>query len=275
MASITRFVSNFFNPPPKTACATVAKKTGAQHVIDYLDSSSGVWDFSRVCELFFSYLHSLPILSDSNRLRSEKISGVFAVTGAALSLPQLVVDIHAWVSSFSHLFSSAKLSEKDPSRQARVTHAAKKALINTSNLGNTFTQALIFFNESKLVNLAKQMPVVNFFFNSTSLLSDGVECVQEAKKVSKYMAKLSKGVPLRKVERWQGKLKLAWMKIAQASSSVAMAVIGLGALAAGVAVTSLPILSSVSLGLLTVWLTSKISSYFYEKILEERRLTAI
>jgi hypothetical protein len=115
------------------------------------------------------------------------------------------------------------------------------------------------------------MPVVNFFFNATSLISDGVESVQECGKVSKYRHKLNTKPLSKRVQRWEGKLNLAWMKLAQATSSVGMAVIGLGTLAAGIALSSAPIASAVSLGLLTVWLTAKISSYFYGQFLQERR----
>lgn len=268
MGSVSQIVESFFSSSPKNLEGRAPQKTSGNHLIEYLETRNGAWDFTRVCDLFFTYCHTLPLLSDAHRLTAKKISGIFSFTGSALSVSQLVNDSYAWGNSVKHFFTSWRISNKNALRNQKISYAAKKALVDSSNLGNTVAQSLTFFHEAKLLNLVKQLPLINFVSCVTSFFSDGVECIQEAFKVSRYEAKLGHRLAYQKVTRLEGKLRLAWMKIAQATASIASAVIGLGALATGVVVTSVPLLSATCLALSTIWLTLKITVYFYDKQLQ-------
>jgi hypothetical protein len=244
------------------------KQGKADLVTGYFETATGTWDLYRGCENIALWVQKCSLLDASQRFLAEKTSQVMSVLGAGLSIPHLFIDGNGLRKSVEQLSLSNQLADTDPLKGEKITEARKQVFVKSMYLGATFTMALNFFHDLKFVDFAKQLPVINFFFNATCLAADSVELVDEVYKVSGYRS--VSGQSAEKMAEIQDKTWLAWVNIVKCVSSVALAVIGLASLTTATAAVNPVLLSTSILGLSTTWLVAKLSSYFYKKTIEER-----
>lgn len=255
----------------KPVALPALKQGKVDRVTGYLETATGTWDLYRAFETISLWAQKCTLLDASQRFLAEKTSQVMSVLGAGLSLPHLLIDGNGLKKSVEQLSLANQLTEADPLRGKKITEAGKQVFVKSMYFGTTFTMALNFFHELKFVDFAKQLPIINFFFNATCLAADSVELVDEVYKVSGYRS--VKGESPEKMAEVQDKAWLAWVNIVKCVSSVALAVIGLASLTTATAAVNPVLLSTSILGLSTTWLVAKISSHFYKQAIEEKYCT--
>lgn len=267
-ASSPGILSHLFTPIP--TAPEPRSKDVYDHVAEYADTAQGAWDVFRFGNHVASFLelHLLP----SNPLNGlvGKVKEVMNGAGIALSIPQIFSDLNAMRHSFTHLFTVQDLPYSDPHRTSKIAQAAKKGFLDTMVFTNSLTQAALFLENAKVfVFEVVHLKIIDGIYNLTSGILDGAELVGECFKLKQYHAPESQPRNSTEAAKLEEKKTLAWLTIAKDVASVALAAIPLGVIAFGVTSGTMAACSTAILTLSAFWLTMKLSSYFYNKIVVE------
>ncbi len=221
------------------------------HSEDYLGTSEGVRDLCDVVSHVFGTLELCTSpLSEMGRL-ATKVKDVFGTTGLALSYPQLISDVNRLRHSVSRLFLSSCVQTMQTAR------AVKDVAMSFLLLVNTGSRAVLFAQNSELLFLAaRQVSRVNIIVSVTSFITDGSDLIRDC---------LEWQVEGKTAERDN----LAFMNVMKNLSSVAASALLLISYAFGVSLTE-PVMLGSMFVLGTVYLVSKISGYFYAKMVVEK-----
>ena len=140
----------------------------------------------------------------------------------------------------------------------------KKTIVDGLSLVNTGTEALGFAHDVKWIDLDKSAVPVSVIYNVTTCILDGWEAADKIQKTDEYFKKTP-------ADYYGLKTRLAQITIAKDVASVAMAAISLLSLLLGALLTDRYMVTPIMLGLSTIYLTARISSFFYEKMIEEEK----
>jgi hypothetical protein len=256
---------DLFTPLPETQAATTRKKDHLDHIADYADSAPGAWDVFRVIDHIFSYIKMVPSLSPSWLEVVGKVKNIASSVGIGLSVPKIITDCNTLRRSLSHALAVQDLPYSDPLRIRKIAQACKKSFIDTVDLTFTFSQAALFVASAKIfIFEARHLRIIDGVGNVTSTISDGAELITEYFKLQHYHS--SEAQQLAKLEE---RKRLSWMIIVKDVASIGGAAIALVGIVFGFAIQSTVWISAAVLVLSTVWLTMKLATYFYNKIIVE------
>ncbi len=263
---------DLFAPIPQTTADR--KKDHLDHVAEYTASSSGAWDLFRVGNHIFSALEIY--LNPSHHLSglASKAREVFNSAGIALSIPQFFSDLNSLRKSITNLWTVQDLPYSDPLRARKIAQAAKQGFMDTNNLTWTGSQITLFLEGAKVITLkAAELSLVDTVNNVTGAIGDTDELLGEYYKLKQYHSPGAQPRNQAEASKLEEKKMLAWINIAKDAASLAAAAITAGIalywLATG-AVITFPV---SLLALSSIWLTMKITSYFYNAVVVEAPLT--
>lgn len=259
---------NLFAPLPDTRVEQ--RKDVFDHVANYADTANGAWDVFRIGNHIFAALEMC--LSPAHHLNGAvgKVKEVFNTAGIGLSIPQLFTDVNNLRRSVKNLFVVPDLPFSDPLRSAKVAQAAKKSFLDSLTLTNTLAQIILFIDNAKIYALkAAHLAAVDGVYNLTSGITDSAEGIGEYFKLKQYHSPESQPRNALEAAKLKEKKTLAWITIAKDVASVALAAIALGTLYFGVAASSVALISFTTLTLSAFWLGTKLTAYFYNKIVVE------
>ena len=261
-------LSHLFAPIP-TAQESRPKDV-LDHVAEYTDTAQGAWDVFRFGNHVASFLELHLAPTHSLNALVSKVKEVFNGAGIALSIPQIISDLNAMRRSFSHFYTVQDLPYSDPHRTSKIAQAAKKGFLDTMVLTNSLTQAALFLENAKVfVYEAVHVKIIDGIYNLTSGILDSAELVGEYFKLKQYHGPESQPRNATEAAKLEEKKTLAWLTIAKDVASIALATIPIGAIAFGVTASTLAACSTAILSLSAFWLTMKLSSYFYNKVVVE------
>ncbi|MBX3718520.1 MAG: hypothetical protein KF898_02590 [Parachlamydiales bacterium] len=263
------FLADLFAPLPEERAPAPVQRDGFDHVATYLDSTTGAWDLFRVIDHALEYVKNIPSLSDGTRELTSKISGAISLSGISLSIPAIFTEANSFRKKVFQFAASQDLPYSDGLRHQKIMQAGKGAVVSGMSLANAISQASLFLNEVKIVNLAELLPTVDFIYQGTSLVTDGAELIEEGYKINSYQSEQPR-TP-RETAELEEKTWLSWMVVIKDVASVATAAIALVGIVFGIAASSMAVVAPLVLVLTSVWLSMKIASYFYARILEDRR----
>jgi hypothetical protein len=267
--SISKLCTGFFSSQHKhtqTNPQQVRSKGVFDHIHDHLMTANGAWDFFRVFDHAVSFLKYLPSLTPNYRDFFNKVSGVMNKAGIALSLPKIIIDVNNVCGSMSSLRHVQTTSPLDPDRDKQIGYAYKKSLVDGMNLVNTTSQISLFLNEVSLISLGKHGVKVDFIYNLSSIVNDTIEFFEEIVKLRDFGSHSTRSES--EETMLQEKKNLSWMKIAKAAPSIMGSALAISSLF--FTLFQAPVLAAVSLGLSACWLTMKLTSMLYEKIIAEK-----
>ncbi len=261
-------IRDLFTPLPETSVSRL--KDPLDHVADYVDTSTGAWDIFRVIENSLAYVKRLPSLAPNALELVEKVKEVAGTMGIGLSIPKIISDFNTFRLGFTNLLATQDLPYSDPLRTRKIAQAAKTTFINSIDFTNTLVQAAQFVDGAKVYLFdAVQLRWLDGANNLTTAISDGSELITECFKLHNYNSPEVQPRNPAEAAKLAEKKTLSWMVVAKDVASVAGAAIALVGIVFGVATQSIAILSISILALSTVWLTMKLATYFYNKIVVE------
>lgn len=264
---------DLFTPIPQTTTAE-RKKDPLDHLADYTASSSGAWDLFRVGNHVFSVLELY--LDPSHHLSglASKAKGVFDSAGIALSIPQILSDLNSLRKSFTNLWTVQDLPYSDPLRARKIAQAAKKGFMDSNNLTFTASQIALFLEGAKVITLtAAHLTLFNTAYNVTGAIGDTDELLGEYYKLKQYHSPGAHPRNQAEATKLEEKKTLAWINIAKDAASLASAAIAAGVALYWLATGVVVVFPVVVLALSSIWLTMKITSYFYNTVVVETPLT--
>ncbi len=270
MSSVSspRIFHDLFTPLPDAQ--TAPQKDYLDHVADYADSSSGAWDVFRFIENGLAYVKFLPTLPENYLEALKKVKDVASAAGMGLCIPKIISDCNNLRRSFSNLLATQDLPYSDPLRTRIIAHAVKKTFTDSVDLTNDVSLAALFIDNAKVfIFEASHLRIFDGVYNLTSVISDGVELITECFKLNNYQSPEMHPRNQAEATKLSERKTLSWMVIAKDVSSIAGSVIALVGIVFGIATQSLAIVSIAALVLGTVWLTTKLAAYFYNKIIVE------
>lgn len=269
--SSNHFFTDLFTPiSPESTEEKKEKKDVLDRVAEYTDTASGARDVFRIGNYIFSVIELT--LSPLNKFAGTvgKIKEVFNAAGIGLSMPQIFSDINSLRGSISDFFRMQNLPYNDSLRERKVAQAAKKSFLDTMNLTGTVTQIILFADNAKIfIFEAVHLRIVDGIFNITGAIVDGAELVGECFKLKQYHSLDVHTQREGEATKLQEKKTLSWLLIAKNVASVALAAISLGVIVSGVAAGNVLAFPVVVLGLSGFWLTMKLATYFYNKVIVE------
>jgi len=272
MASVSRSSGIFhelFTPLPETEVA-VNDKDHIDHIAEYTESAEGSWDVFRVIEHTLAYLKMLPTLPSNWLQMIDKIKEVAGAAGIGLSIPKFISDCNALRRSLGNLFVVQDLPYSDPLRVRKIAHAVKKSFLDTVGLTWTVSQAALFIDSAKVYLFeAAHLRIIDGVNNVTSVISDGAELITEYFKLQNYYSPEAQPRNQAETIKLGQRKQLSWMMIAKNVASLGGTAIALSGIAFGIAIQSIPVITGTVLVLSTAWLTLKLASYFYNKIVVE------
>lgn len=269
------FFYDLFSIGPASHAAT--EPDVLDHVAAYADTAQGSGDLFRIFETAIDWIQKIPLsASPGVEQLLRRIKDTASMSGIALCIPAIITDCNHLRRSFSHFITVQDLPYSDPLRTRKIMQAAKKGFLDVMNLTNNSTQAVLFADRVNLVIFeANQLRVIDGLYNITSIIMDGAELVGEFFKLKFYHS--PEAIPRNPAEmqKLQEKKNLSWMVIAKDTASMGTAGIALIGITSGIAMQSIATVATASLILNTSWLTMKIFSYFYKKIVVEAPLNPI
>ncbi len=267
--SLPRLCTDFFSPLSRTPQDPHVGpgKDFFDHIAAHFTTVNGVWDGFRIVE----YVAALPeyflSLTPARQDFFNQITHVMNRAGIALSVPKIITNIHNLRHSVCQIQQANSISYSHPERSKVIAHAKKGFIINFMNLGNDTAQAAMFLHEVSILKMGKYYPVADGIYNVTSIVNDTIELIDECFKLHHYnsLPALTDG----ETNTIQEKRTLSWMKIAKDLPSIIGSVIAFAAIF--FAALQVPAVAALSLGLSVAWLTMKLTSVFYEKIILEKQ----
>jgi hypothetical protein len=142
------------------------------------------------------------------------------------------------------------------SRSDDFKASAKKAGLDGLSLANTGCDVMYFLDAAKLLNLGRAAPFVGTVFNLTSLVTDGVQLVEECRG--------SDVAAVQDIEQMQKKHRM--VRVARCASSVAMAMLGLISLYVGTVVAA-----GWGFALSVTYLGTSIAHPIYDEVIKEHQ----
>jgi hypothetical protein len=264
---------DLFAPLPETQLAR--EKDPIDRISDYADSSEGTWDVFRVIDLALSYVKFLPSVPAKTLELVEKVKSVASMAGMGLSIPRIIVNCNTLRHSIADLLGVQDLPYNDPFRTRKIAHAIKKFFVDSVDLTSTVAQAALFVDSAKVfIFEASHLRIIDGVYNVTSAISDGVELITECFKLSHYHSSEAQPRNQEEVNKLEERKRLSWMVIVKDIASVAGAGIALVGIVFGIAAQSIFVVSGAVLALSTIWLTMKLATYFYNKIIVEAPTSA-
>jgi hypothetical protein len=266
------FFHDLFTPLPEEPSST-ENRDFFDHVSDYAKTTDGAWDLFRVIEYATEWIQKIPSLtSQGSSALLGRISNVIGTMGMGLSIPAIATDCNHLRSSLARLFTVQDLPYSDPLRSQKITQAVKKGFLDLLGFANDMSQAALFMDRVKVLVLeASQLKVADGIYSGTSIAMDSVDLVSEYFKLQRYHSQEAQ--PRNPIEsaKLEQKKTLAWMTIVKdifsiASSGLAMIAMIFGAAALGVSTANI---AFAGLTLSTVWLVTKMTSHFYNKLVVE------
>jgi hypothetical protein len=255
---------------PLAEAQTAPRKDYLDHVADYADTTSGAWDVFRFIENPLSYVKFLPNIPVNYSLLLEKVRSVASSLGMGLCIPKILSDCNNLRRSFTNLLGTQDLPYSDPLRTRKVAQAAKKTFTDTVDLTNDVSLAALLIDNGKVfIFEASYLRIFDGVYNLTSVISDGVELITECFKLNHYHSPEMHPRNQAEAAKLGERKTLSWIVIAKDVASIGGAAIALVGIVFGIATQSLAIVSIVALVLGTVWLTTKLAAYFYNKIVVE------
>ncbi len=266
-AHLPRWGRDFFTPlqqPYQDAQSSPPKKFW-DHVSQHLLTTNGCRDFYRVFGYALSFFKYLPLRSEQREF-CDKFGSLACKFNVALSIPKTVADANSLKHSLLHLKHIRKHPPKHPERRKISVHAYKNVVFDGMNVGNSIAEDVMFLHDISLFKLGKCYPIAEGIYNITCLIPDSLETIDKIYELRHY-----KGAnPATEGEKavLREKQNLAWLKIAKNLPSITCAVIGIAAMF----FTSLqvPVVAAISMGLSIIWLSFKLTSTFYEKVIGEK-----
>jgi hypothetical protein len=260
---------DLFTPPPETQ-ATTRVKDHVDQIAEYADTAEGSWDVFRVVDHALSYVKMLPSLTPDWLSVVEKVKEVSSSVGIGLSIPKIIADCNALRRSLGDLFVVQDLPYSDPERTRKIAQAAKKSFLDTIGLTWTVSQAALFIDNAKIFLFeTTHLRIIDGINNVTSVISDGAELITEYFKLQHYHSPEAQPRNPAQATKLEQRKQLSWMTIAKDVASIGGAAIALVGIVFGIATQSIPVIAGTFLVLSTVWLTMKLASYFYNKIVVE------
>lgn len=274
MAALTNSSSLFqdlFGVSPQPHA--VVEKDHFDHVSAYIETTQGAWDVFRSFENAIVWAQKLPSLSKAGSELLGRVSEVVSTAGIGLSIPAILSDCNNLRHSLSRLISFQASVYDDPSRTRNIRQAAHKSFLDLLGLMNDSSQAIIFLDRVKIIILeARHLRIVDGVYNSTSVICDGAELVGECFKLNHYNSQAAQGCSTAEANKLAEKKMLAMLIIAKDIVSLASGAIALIGIVFGIATQDIALVAAAGLVLSTAWLTLKITSYFYNKIVVEAPL---
>ncbi len=268
MPTVSNAIQDLFTPIPENPVSRT--KDPLDHVADYVDTSTGAWDIFRVIEHSLAYIKRLPSLDAGAMELVEKVKGVAGSMGIGLSIPKIITDFNTLRRGLTNLFATQDLPYSDPLRTRKIAQAAKTTFINSIDLTNTLVQGAQFVDAAKVYLFdAVQLKWLDGANNLTSAISDGSELITECFKIHNYNSPEVQPRNPAEAAKLAEKKTLSWMIVAKDVASIAGSVLALVGIVFGVATQSIAIVAISALALSTVWLTMKLATYFYNKIVVE------
>jgi hypothetical protein len=217
----------------------------------------------------------LPSLPEAGTTLLNRVSEVVNTAGIGLSIPAIFTDCNNLRHSIANLFTVQDLPYSDPLRSRKITQAVKQGFLDGMALTNDTTQAALFAERVQLLPLEpNQLRTVDGVYNGTSVILDGAELVGEYYKLKSYHSPETQPRNEAEIAKLEEKKTLSWMIIVKDIASIGGSAIALVGILFGVATASIPILVTGGLLLSTTWLTMKLFSYFYNKIVVEAPVEA-
>jgi hypothetical protein len=275
MSSVTTspgILHNIFTPLPEAP--ENRAKDHLDHIAHYADSTEGAWDIFRVIDCTLSYVKLLPSLSANWLEVVGKVKDVASSVGIGLSIPKIISSCNTLRRSFTNLVTVQDLPYSDPLRPRKIALAAKKSFIDSVDLTWALTQAALFIDSAKIFIFKTQH--LRFFEginNVASAISDGAELITEYFKLKHYHSPEAQPRNPAEANKLEERKRLSWMTVAKDAASIGASAIVLVGIAFGVASQSIAVISGAVLALSTVWLTLKLATYFYNKIVVEKPIS--
>lgn len=259
-------IDSLFTPLPETEAVT-NDKDHFDHVADYADSTQGAWDLFRFIDYTFSYVKMLPSISPNWVEVIGKTQEVANTVGIGLSIPKIISDCNNLRHNISRLFIVQDLPYSDPLRSIKISHAVKKSFLDLVDFTNTLSQAALFADNAKaFIFEASYLRIIDGVYNVTSVISDGSELITECFKLKHFHSPEAQPRNQAESTKLEERKKLSWMTIAKDIASIGGAAIALIGIVFEITTQGMALLSGAALLLSSVWLTMKIASYFYNKI---------
>lgn len=230
----------------------------------YPASPQGIRDCFRIIEYAASFFASFPGLNHDSRTYLDKISKVMDTAGIGLSIPRTITDMFNLNNSIRQYRRIRSTVFRDSMQRKVSIHAQKKIFLSGLSLTNTLSQASLFIHQVDLISLGKYIPLADGIYNVTSIVSDGIELVEESFKLQQYNSTIG-GVQTAFLRE---KKTLSYMKIIKATSSIAGSVLAIVAIF--FVAFQMPFVATIILVFDIAWLTMKITGNLYEKILNEK-----
>ena len=205
-----------------------------------------------------------------------KVDSVANTAGIGLSIPKILFDGNTLRHSFIKLLGVQDLPYSDPLRDRKIAQAAKKSFIDAINLTGTLSQAALFLDNAKISRVldAAKTRLVNGIFNGASVISDGADLITECFKLQYFRSPEAQPRNTAESAKLEEKKWLSWMNVVKDVASIAGAALALVGIVFGIVTQSVPIIVA-GLVLNTVWLTMKLATYFYNKIIVEAPISPL
>lgn len=270
MTTATTF-SSFFSPISQEVHDALPRtsqpKTLSDHIGSHFFTLNGAWDAARIIEYLASIGKCIPMPAERKEF-FDRVSSLMSKCGNFLSIPRIVADVHFLKNSARHIKQVNNLPADQPERHNIAAHAKMNVVVSTMNLVNDASQAVIFLNDTSIIKLGKGLPVAEGVYNVSSIVNDTIELLRESYKVHDYNS-----TPAANEEQrvsLNEKRTLSWLNIAKAVPSIVGSVLAIAAIF--FAALQAPVFAVISLGLSVAWLTMKLVSTFYEKIITDRQI---
>ncbi|HSW87326.1 MAG TPA: hypothetical protein VLG49_07515 [Rhabdochlamydiaceae bacterium] len=262
-------MSNLFGIPPlhmlgiypngtstaslEAKCTGKNKKNWFDYITKYVTTTDGAGDLFGVVETGLEYLKKLPL--KLKRIEHiDRVQNVANVAGSSLVFSDIISGIN----------KVRKLAfEQTPK-------AMKAFFIDGFYLIGDIAKGAGFMHENKLVNLGKTAPVANGVYNVGYLFANSLGVVEKRKGIKENKIVMAHSRSELEKNYLSQKNNLKMLKIVQKISSIALSIIGLGALFVGYNLTGAGAIPSVVLTFSTVYLILHITNYFYGKIITDR-----
>lgn len=259
------FFHNLFGPPFEPTEFPPTKDC-FDYAAGYVDTN-GSWDFFRIINQGLDYLKHIPSLSQAGKDLIGRVGMVVDTAGIGLSIPQIIPDFNALRHSVKKLIAAQDLPYNDPLRERKITQAAKRTFLDGMNAANNLSQAALFLDKVKIFLFeTRHLHILDGIYNITSGILDTAELIGECFKLNHYSS--IEGQPRTEIEKTQLSEKkcLSWMTVIKDVASIALACLALIGIIFGIVTQGIMFITVTGLVLSTVWLSLKITTYFFEKI---------